>query len=227
MNRNPGDEVQRRSKQGFNRLSPIYDFSCWLFFGNKLFQSQVYFLPKLKEHRRILILGGGTGRFLHALLCAMPQAHICYVDISESMISRSRNRITEAMPSALERVDFVCGSIDAISPTTEFDLIVTPFVLDCFPPKELTVLMNQLNNFLSPAGIWLFADFCIPTRGYVRSLAQIVTRSLYVVFNLVCGLGVWRLPDFQSEFTRIGFFPREEMTSAMGLLQARLYSRRK
>ena len=120
-------------------------------------------------------------------------------------------------------VSFICGSWNDI-PSVEFDLIVTPFVLDCFQPAALREVLQYLSGRLALHGQWLFTDFHVP-EGTMRPFASAVTRVLYVAFNLLCGLGVKKLPDFAGEFSALGLQKSAEKYSLKGMLVSRVYER--
>ena len=192
-----------RKKRGFDFLSFFYDFSSRLFFGGYLFKSQVHFLPQLKKCDSVLIFGGGTGKILIELLKKDIGSHYTYVDISPTMISKTKKRIEKF--STVGNVNFIEGSYKNIPSDKKFDLIITPYVLDCFSEKELTTAMNTLDSRLNKGGEWLFTDFNVPQNSPMKTVAGMITRTLYFFFNMICGLGVTKLPDFEKEFFRLKY----------------------
>jgi tRNA (cmo5U34)-methyltransferase len=207
-------------RKGFNRLSPAYDFLARLFFGKKLALSQSCFLPELKKCRTALIFGGGTGRILSEMMALQLAEHYVYVDISDRMIAKAKKR-TAAVKG---KVDFICGSYETI-PSLSFNLVVTPYVLDCFKEQELNAAMHALAARTAPGAEWLFVDFHVPEKGGMKFLSRVSIRTLYFFFNAVCGLGVNRLPDFSTHFSRLGWTVKKERQFLGGMLSAKIYSR--
>jgi tRNA (cmo5U34)-methyltransferase len=216
-------EKHRKTKRGFNLLAPFYDFLVRLFFGNSLHKSQSWFLNELGPRKNILVFGGGTGQLLPELGIYQKPARICYVDISEKMIEEAAKRID---PRSASRVQFICGSYTDLPANEMFDLVITPYVLDCFDGDELTTLMNILGERVSEDGKWLFVDFNVPADGAVGFWSKLTIGTLYWVFNLVCGLGIKKLPDFSKEFRERRFLADSTKDFCSGMLTAKIYSRR-
>lgn len=194
-----------------------------MLFGKSVFNSQVFFLSRFSRPKSVLILGGGSGRLLSALILQSMPEHIWYIDLSEKMIQKARERIARDAPSYLDRIDFICGSTKNLPAAPTYDLIITPFVLDCIPHAELDGVMNSLRAVLRPGGCWLFSDFYIPEKGFGRIRAKLITQILYLFFNLVCGLGVWHLADFDARFRKIDLRQVECRYFRAGLLSSKLY----
>ncbi len=206
-------------------MAPVYDFFTALLFGGRLHRAQTEFLPLLRSPQKILIFGGGSGKILIDILTHTAPDKIYYVDISRQMILRAERRLAvyRTVHKTTPQVSFICGSWNDI-PSVEFDLIVTPFVLDCFQPAALREVMQCLSARLAMPGQWLFADFHLP-EGAMRPFASAVTRMLYVAFNLLCGLGVKKLPDFAADFATLGLHKTAEKYSLKGMLVSRVYER--
>lgn len=213
------EQDKERVRKGFNRLSPAYDLLARIFFGRKLEHSQTSFLTELKKCRTALILGGGTGLLLSEMLRMNIAAHYVYVDISDKMIAKAQKRTA----GRNNMVEFTCGSYPDI-PNKQFDLVVTPYVLDCFSEKELGAVMKALSSRTAPGAEWLFVDFHVPEKGGMNLFARFTVRSLYVFFNAVCRLGVKKLPDFDRHFQQQGFAVKKEKQFLKGMLLARIYS---
>ncbi len=213
-----------KTKKGFDFLSPFYDFSVRLFFGNSLDKSQFFFLKELGPCKSILVFGGGTGKILPVLGdCQLPEK-VCYVDLSEKMIAKAKKRPRVRSSNGFASVEFVCGSFADIPADSRFDLIITPYVLDCLVEPELFAGMQLLKEKLSTKGKWLFVDFNIPKKGPARYFSWISIRMLYFFFNIVCGLGGRNLPDFSSNFEILRFKLDAEKYFCSGMLTAKVYS---
>jgi ubiquinone/menaquinone biosynthesis C-methylase UbiE len=217
--------MKTRTQRGFDFLAPFYEAGVRFFFGESIYESQVFFLSRFPGSNSVLILGGGSGRLLSAIALENKPAHICYIDISPKMILKARERITQAAPHFLDRIDFVCGSVADIPANKSFDLIITPYVLDCIPDPELEGFMSALLRVLKEGGFWLFSDFNIPVKGFQRIRALLITRILYFFFNFVCNLGIRSLPDFEVVFHRMGLRKIDAKYFRRGLLTSKVYER--
>ncbi|MBC7862750.1 MAG: class I SAM-dependent methyltransferase [Bacteroidia bacterium] len=216
---------QLKIKKGINFLSPFYDFFAFIFFGNAIWRSQKHFVPELSASKSVLILGGGTGKILEELMKHKTGENYFYVDVSDKMILKTKKRIQKHFPEKLNTVAFICGSVNDLPYQTNFDLIVTPFVLDFFSDAELAEAMNALNKKLSPDGKWLFTDFNIPQKGFMRLLSKIYISILYFFFRIVCGLRVERLPDFEKYFSELNFKMEKEKYFFGVMMVGRVYAR--
>jgi tRNA (cmo5U34)-methyltransferase len=213
----------QRIRSGFNLFAPFYDFFSFLFFGHSILNSQTYLLPQIGKCKSALVFGGGTGKLLIELMKQNVAGHYCYVDISDKMISIARKRIEKQFPKKINSVQFICGSSNDIPANEMFDLIITPYILDCFTDENLPVVMQQLQMHFATDGKWLFADFNIPEKPVRRSFSFVKIRVMYFAFNIICGLGVKRLPDFEKEFTLLNFRKITERYFLHGLMVARIY----
>ena len=215
-----------RREKGFDRLAPVYDLGSRLFFGRSLLRSQTFFLNELTRPQTVLILGGGTGRILIELERTHPGARIWYVDISEKMLERAGRLFKQQFPDRPGSVEFICGSAETIPEACSFDLILTPYVLDCIPQAELLPLMSRLNAKLKPEGRWIFADFNVPRQAAMAFFSRLTIRLLYLFFTLVCGLGIRKLPDFAGAFAALHLVREKEAFFLGGMLTAKVYRRK-
>ena len=208
------------TQRGFDRLAPWYD-GLGLFFGRALHRSQTSMLDRVDPSRRILLIGGGTGRLPAALSSQFPGVLVDAVDISERMLRRSCSRLSN---SAAENVCFIPADIRTWSPDKNYDLIVTPYVLDCFDNATVEQLCSRLARNLHPGGQWLFCDFDgpPPTRPMHR-LARLVIAGLYRFFGVTCSLAARRLPDFGRAFASASLGVVDERWYCGGLMKSRLY----
>ena len=214
-------------RSGFNFLAPFYDLFSGLVFGRSLVRSQTHFLPELKKVSSVLIVGGGTGKLLIACLENKNGNEYTYVDISDKMIAKTKSRLRKYIQnhSLNEKIEFINASYAEIPSTKKFDLIITPYVLDCFSEDELSKAIPMLDQRLLPNGNWLFIDFNIPPKGFMRRSSQFMVSTLYFFFHIICGLGIKRLPNFQSHFERLNFKIEKEKYFLKGMLSVKVYSR--
>lgn len=214
---------QQRIRSGFNFLAPIYDFASYLFFGNSILHSQTFFFSEFKKCKNILVFGGGTGKLLIELIKRDISEHYCYVDISDKMIEKTRARLKKSFPEKLINVHFICGTSNDIGSNNNFDLIITPHILDCLSAEELPIVLRQLKSNLIPGEKWLFTDFNIPENRKSKLFSSIKIRMMYFGFNIICGLGIKKLPDFEKEFERLNYIVENEKYFLNSLLVSRIY----
>lgn len=219
---------QQIAKRGFNLLSPVYDFTSIIFFGKSLINSQTYFITKLKKVKSVLILGGGTGELLMKLMNYDIAEFYYYLDISERMIEKSKNRIFKKFPDKVGQVKFECGSYQKVSAYDSFDLIITPYILDCFSETEVREIILLLNNKLKDNGQWLFVDFNVSDNSvFATFFSKLIIKLLYSFFNVFCKLRVKQLPDFSICFSELKFEVVYQKYFLNGMLVSRVYQKAK
>src|SRR6187401_1800947 len=108
----------------FDRVALFYDALARMVFGKSMKESQFFYLDKVPEGAKVLILGGGTGWLAKQLLQINLSCTIVYKEASVEMISRSRKRMSE---DDLKRIQFVHSS--EIESGETFDVVITNFFL--------------------------------------------------------------------------------------------------
>ena len=182
-------------------------------------------LPHVGDCRRVLIVGDGDGRFLAALLRAVPQAIVDSLDISPKMIDLAKRRIAD-MAGALDRVQFTVGDIRADPlPGTAYDLIVTNFLLDCFPADELEQVINRLSDVSTPNGKWIVGDFEMPKGFWSRTAARIALAGMYAFFRIVTRIPARKLVDPSPMLSLRGWQRTIELSCQSGVLVSRWWVR--
>lgn len=215
-----------RLSRGFDRLSPIWDLAVRLVPRTAIPRSRIRHLARACDCRRALIVGGGTGEFLQAVLASGFAGSILYLDVSPAMLRRARLGIARRFPEALNRVEFRRGDLFEDLPCEKFDLVCTHYFLDMFRQEELSRAMRMLDERLAQNGVWLFSDFAQPSGGAVRrALHGAFLRVLYVFFGWTCGIEIRTLPAIEDEFPRMGYVPLEQAEHCTGLLHSAAYQR--
>jgi SAM-dependent methyltransferase len=206
-----------KTAMSFDALAPHYWWLERLAFGGRLQWCRTALLPHLTTHRRVLIVGDGDGRFLETFLKANPVAVVDSLDVSPGMVALARRRI-----GATDRVGFVVGDVrtDPL-PGTGYDLIVTNFLLDCFPADQLAGVIGRLADICAPGGRWLVGDFAPPTAAWQR----FALAAMYLFFRAATDLPAKRLADPSPLLAARGFVPVAEATRLGGFLAARLWGR--
>jgi tRNA (cmo5U34)-methyltransferase len=189
---------------GYDRLAAGYDLLARAVYGNALRRAQSCFLGDIGANDCVLVLGGGSGWFLEALLRQAQPRHVVYVELSAQMLARAQHRIRQNMPEACARVDFVHGRAEDALPDGSFDVVVTHCLLDMYDDADLPALVCHLMGCLRPGGHWYFSDFAVPPSWPMRGVAQALLWVMYRFFRLVCKIDARRLPDFGSAFASAG-----------------------
>jgi ubiquinone/menaquinone biosynthesis C-methylase UbiE len=209
----------------FDRLAPLYQTMELVLAGDRLHRCRVAWLDEVRSARRILLAGEGHGRFLGVCARELPHARITCVDASREMLHIAERRWRAAGGKA-GTVDFIQAELPAWSaPVAWFDLIVTNFFLDCFPPSLLGQVVNRLADAGTADARWLLADFSIPGRGWRRWRARVIVGLLYLFFRGVTALPARKLTPPGPLLERAGFQLARRQTLEFGLLQADLWVR--
>lgn len=204
----------------FDHLAPFYQAMESLFAGGKLQRRRLAFLEEIPAPRRILLAGEGNGRFLPACARRFPEADVVVVDASKRMLEAARRKFASA------NVEFVHADLLSWEPERNgFDLIVTNFLLDCFPLDELAALIARLGNLARAEACWLVADFQIPDSRLAGLRSRIILALLYRFFQAACGMEADRLESPDQELERAGFSLIGKQTSEWGLLKSEWWMR--
>ncbi len=204
---------------GFSRLAPFYDAAGMLILGGALQRAQLCFIGEM-TWSKALILGGGTGLSLKALLRSQSRGVVCFAEPAPAMLRRARRRVAD-QPG--ERVRFVAGGIESIDPSEQFDLVCTHFFLDLFADSSARDLMRRIDRQLLPGGGWHYADFEYPRRGLRRWPSKAFIQSLYAAFRLLCGIEARRLPNCGALFEELGYDMTGQSLRAGGMITTRIY----
>ncbi|MGL4464462.1 MAG: class I SAM-dependent methyltransferase [Planctomycetia bacterium] len=191
------------------------DLAIWyrplerLTFGRTLEKCRFHFLPTVRRsprrHRRVLILGEGDGRFAERLSRAVDaDAVVDVVDASRLMLRRTERRLRKA--GTIDRVRLYHADAMGWSyPTAEYDLVVTHFFLDCFPPRLLNELVPRTAAACKADADWLLGDFRRPPPGRARVEADVWLAAMYGFFRLTTDLPARGLADPRPLLSAAGF----------------------
>jgi ubiquinone/menaquinone biosynthesis C-methylase UbiE len=179
----------------FNSVSAIYDLTARLFFGSTLHDAQCHFISAIPDESKILILGGGTGKFLEALLLKKPDVKVIYVEASSNMILRARSTVSDD-----RRVTFVYGTQDSIPNDLKADVIITPFFLDLFTDQSLKKVIATLKSASTLNGIWIATDFSQSDRISHRLLLWV----MYRFFRIASRIESKQLPAWADHLSKAG-----------------------
>jgi ubiquinone/menaquinone biosynthesis C-methylase UbiE len=133
---------------------------------------------------------------LGELLRTHPDIDVECVDASEGMLLLARQQIERELPDRADRVRFLHHDITSWpAPERHYDLIVTHFVLDCFPETQLAGIIRKLSRAATDDASWLLADFRVPEKGIARWRARLWLTAMYGFFRLTTGISASELID--------------------------------
>ena len=211
----------------FDRIARHYRWLEAVTFGAALQKARTRWIESIAAPKRVLILGEGNGGFLCELLRVHREVSVDCVDASGRMLQLARRRVCQILPEAVSRVRFLEEDIVSWSPPGSYDLLVTNFVLDCFPQDEVNLIIRKLANAATPDAYLLLADFSIPGKPLSRVHAKIWLAVMYWFFRSTTGIRAKRLVDPTSELEANGFARLSRSQWRFGLVKSELWQRRR
>ncbi len=195
----------------FNRIASIYDFLKKLIFKDQLDKAATYFINQIPEEAQILIIGGGSGQLL-------PYFHstqrITYVEASEKMSLLAKKRAFSA------EIEFKTTDILNFSPGHRFDVVITPFFLDCFDDQYIARIFSHINHMLKNGGLWLHSDFYPQNKQQ-----QYLVRFMYFCFRISTGLKVSKVPNFDKLFSTEKFNQEKKVAFKDSMIHSYIYKK--
>jgi len=179
----------------FDRIAFIYDFLAKLVFGKSLINSQKYFLDKIGDGSKVLILGGGSGWLLAELLKIKSNCEVWYTDASEKMILFSKSKIETGYI-----VHFIHGTEQDIPLSIKYDVVITNFYLDLFTDHQLADVVIKIQSSLESGAHWIITDFVNNRKWWQRMMLKI----MYWFFRITCGLESRQLPEWNKAMENAG-----------------------
>ncbi len=208
---------------------PIARFYRWIeyaAFGPLLQRMRLHWLRELRGAKRVLILGGGDGRFLSHFASAYPAAEVHYIDSSARMLDLARKRIRRAGLANPDRVIFTQGdALTAALPGKDYDLVVSHFFLDCFDEPGLSQLAHHVGPHLAPNVTWVVSDFRELQDSLMAPVFGFYLRLMFLFFRYTSGLQTRRLADYSVFLRRLGFVRSKQATKLGGFVFSEIWSR--
>ena len=209
----------------FDRLAPLYRWLEWGTFAGLLQWCRTAQLAALSDCRRALVVGDGDGRFLAALLRANRAIIADSLDASPGMIAQARREIAR-VPGGISRVRFVVGDVRSDPlPGSGYDLVVTNFLLDCFPADELGKVVCRLSAAAAPDARWAIAEFAEPERGWKRALSRLALAVMYAFFRTLTHISADQLVDPAPALAEAGFTLVSQRKRLGGFLVSTIWQR--
>lgn len=193
----------------FNAISPWYDRLAGMIFGDAIMNAQLHLIREIPPDARILILGGGTGEILPALLKDCAKAEVWFIEASSEMIRRAASRV-----DGCQMVHFIHGTHRDIPPFIEFDVVIACFFLDLFAPPALKEVIECISMHLKTSGKLLVSDFV--AEAYWHKVMLVI---MYRFFSVVSGLQTNALPPWNEMLSEYGFFKVSEKNFYGGFIK--------
>ena len=179
----------------FDLVAPYYDRLARLAFGRSLIRAQQWGVDQVRSGSRVLVLGGGTGATLPDMLARKP-AHILYVEASEAMLAKARQRTPPTAP-----ITFIVGTESAIAGNEQVDAILLPFVLDLYPADMLQVhMLPTLLKHLRTDGQLIVTDFDQPRAYWQHAYMWLMLRF----FRLTADVAVRQWTNWPNALRQAG-----------------------
>lgn len=211
-----------RSMAQFDRVAALYAPVERLTFGGALMRRRLQYLGDLAGARRVLVLGDGDGRFSAALVARFPGIQLTAVDGSAAMLARLEARVRARAPGV--HLETACQDArDFLPDPRGYDAVLTHFFFDCFTTAEVAALVTRIAAVLPPGARWVVSEFAIPAGG-AGLFARVLVRALYLVFRVLTGLRISRLPDHASALASASFVCTDVQTGLGGALRSELWT---
>jgi SAM-dependent methyltransferase len=209
----------------FDRIARHYFWLETVVFGAALQRSRVHWIGRISTSKSVLVLGEGDGRFLCELVKALPDADIDCVEASPRMIERARERLRQLPAGSGKNVRFVREDMGSWAPPRSYDLLVTHFVLDCFPSDEIERIVAKLAHAASPGAFWLLSDFTLPAKGWTRVVARVLLSVMYAFFRITTRIKAKALVDPAPHLEKNGFVCSARCPFYAGIAKSELWRR--
>ncbi|MGE0586947.1 MAG: class I SAM-dependent methyltransferase [Cyclobacteriaceae bacterium] len=180
----------------FDRIAPIYDSIARLVFCGAIRKAQETHLNRIPPHAKVLVLGGGSGKWMERLFNLNPGCTIYFIEASSRMLRLAKKNNSKYS----QQIEFIHGT-HLSAPLVQFDVLITHFFLDMFSDDGLVDLITLVKDRLKRNGIWIVADF-VDQRWWHRLLLRI----MYSFFRLVGAIDIGKLPEWESAIKDKGIF---------------------
>ncbi|HEY5692650.1 MAG TPA: class I SAM-dependent methyltransferase [Cyclobacteriaceae bacterium] len=196
----------------FNWIASYYDKLVNLIFGKSILEAQHCHLELIPAHANILVLGGGSGKWVSEIIKTNKTCHILFVDASSKMMDQAKYNL-----EGVEQVSFIHGTQNDL-PNLHFDVIITHFFFDMFTTQQLHMLIEQLDRQLNSPSLWIVSDF--EKSKYWHSL---MLKMMFLFFKLSNTIENNDLPDWNDIMKSQHFKVSKTMSLYGDFIQSRLY----
>lgn len=194
-------ESNQQVRRGYNQISGFYDLLQWIVFGNALRNAEIKSVQLLKNCNTVLVIGGGSGFFLeHLVKLGIPT--IIYVELSDKMIGKAKEKVARIRDSASEII-YVNKSWGEYIPDAPVDAIVTNYFLDMFTESTIDSIIQRYIMSLRSGGLWYCTDFYKNDKSIL--LTRLLLKCMYFFFVAACRIEASKLPSIFSCFKEENF----------------------
>ncbi|MFI5158993.1 MAG: class I SAM-dependent methyltransferase, partial [Sphingobacteriales bacterium] len=164
----------------YNNSAWFYDSLATLVYGKALVNAQVYLLKHIPSNSKVLIVGGGTGWILEELARVYSSGlQITYVEIAPNMMAQSKKRNV-----GNNQVTFINDAIENVNLSADYNIALTPFLLDNFTEEGLNKIFSSIAVLLKPNALWLNTSFQLTGKWW----QQIMLQSMFILFKVICNI---------------------------------------
>ncbi|HEY0742890.1 MAG TPA: class I SAM-dependent methyltransferase [Chryseosolibacter sp.] len=201
----------------FNWIARSYDRLVNIVFGQTLNNAQMHFMNEIGPTDSVLIIGGGTGKFLRDLLKMKSEIRIVYVEASSEMINLAKQQIGNA-----SNMSFIHGTEENI-PAQLFDVVITNFFLDLFTDDKLGKVIKTVSAHLRVGGKWFVSDF--EKTGKLSH--RILLSLMYLFFHVTGSIDAKRLTDWRPLFESENLILEKQQSVRDGFVSASVFVKMK
>jgi ubiquinone/menaquinone biosynthesis C-methylase UbiE len=188
----------------YNNAAWFYDRLSRVVYGHALVKAQTHFLHLIPANAKVLIAGGGTGWILEEIIKQHPTGlDITYVELAEKMMAISKKRNT-----CVNSITYLNLPVEEANLQPNFDVIITPFLLDSLSPVNFDKVFSSLHNLLKSGGLWLNTDFQLTGKLWQPALL----KSMYLFFRMIGCVENVALPVIRQAFIKAGYAVIDEQS---------------
>ncbi len=186
------------NSRGYDLLAPFYDVLVFVLFGTSLYRAQIQFLGEIPSGSKVLVLGGGTGRWLKEKSIRQANPVITFIDSSRAMIRKAEKK-GKGM-----NITFVQGTQDVLKAGENFDVVIAYCFLDLFEDDVLPLVVDKVAGSMKPGARWFIVEF-VNCKWWHAGFLSV----MYLFFRATTNLRSGRLPAWQSALRAFGLRERE------------------
>ncbi len=204
-----------RQEPSYDRLAKYYDFLSRLVFFKAQVRAQTEQLIYIKNCKKLLIVGGGTGWILKDLNTLTTPINITFVETSVKMIELAKKVNTH------HQTEFIHQDIENFKTNIKFDSVLTPFLFDNFDDIKAKNVFLHIDSMLIEQATWLYTDFRLDGKWWKNWLLN----TMHLFFRLLKVVKVTTLPKIKYHFDAKGYNLRSEKYYYGGFIEAKVYQR--
>lgn len=191
----------------FNLVAPFYDHLARCVFGRSILRSQVHFLEEITDDDHVLILGGGTGEILEYLPACRS---VTFCEKSSKMMALAKER------SISKHVLFINDDLLTAAYDSQYDVIICPFILDCFTKTTLNRILKLIKTMLTAGGRLIVTDF-------QRNKNGLLLLFMHLFFNVFALLESASLKNIHQMIVDAHFQAEKEVFFCRNQIFSRIY----